>query len=94
MPGEMYECELKRLFKQAGISSWRWVVVPVTSVASTPRDGGIRCRHCYGRVRVHKQHVPHGPADHVEHLRRRDSENCRGGHHFRGVHRMSDEPVG
>jgi hypothetical protein len=93
MPDDMYECEVKKLFMRSGAKIWQWAVVPVSSLGSTPQGGGIRCKHCYGRVRVHKQQVAHGPADHVEHLRRRDSENCKAGHHFNGMHRISDEPV-
>lgn len=93
MSGDMYECEVKKPFKLAGTNTWLWKTVAVASLGSTPQDGGIRCRHCHGRVRVHKQQVAHGPADHVEHLRRQDSENCLGGHHFKGAHRLSDEPV-
>lgn len=93
MPDDMYECEVKKLFKLNGVNTWQWKAVPVTSLGGTPKDGGIRCRHCHGRVRVHKQGVAHGPADHVEHLRRADSESCLGGHYFMGTHRSSDDPV-
>lgn len=90
---DMYECEVKTLFKKEGVKSWQWLVKPVSSLGSSPKSGGIRCKHCHGAVRVHKQQVAHGPNDHVEHLRHVDSVNCVGGHHFAGTHRMSDEPV-
>lgn len=53
----------------------------------------IRCMHCHGSVRVHKRQVEHGPADHVEHRSRQDSERCRAGVHFQGAHQMSLNPV-
>jgi hypothetical protein len=90
---QMYECEVKRPFKRNGVKTMEWTEVSVSSLGSTPVQGGIRCRHCHGAVRVHKQRVPNGPADHVEHLMRQDSENCRGGVHFKGTHRRSENPV-
>lgn len=93
MSGQMYECEVKKLFRWEGQNHWEWKVVPVSSIGSTPKAGGIRCKHCHGAVRVHRQQVKHGPADHVEHLRHQDSVNCQGGHHFAGTHRMSDDPI-
>lgn len=89
----MYECEIKALFKKDGIREFRWVVKPVSSLGSSGSQPGIRCMHCHGRVRVHKQQVANGPADHVEHLEREDSENCRGGSYFKGNHRLSQNPV-
>lgn len=89
----MYECEAKTLFKVDGQREWRWMKKPVSSIANSGTQPDVRCLHCHGKVRVHKQQVEHGPADHVEHLRRTDSENCLGGSYFKGVHRMSDEPV-
>jgi hypothetical protein len=44
-------------------------------------------------VRVHKKRVANGPEDHVVHCSGQDSENCRGGSHFKGNHRMSLKPV-
>ena len=93
MPSEMYEGAVKKLYQRDGRKSWQWKVVPVASIASTPEAGGIRCQHCRGHVRVHKRRVPHGPADHVEHLSTVDSTNCLGGHIFAGVHKISDHPV-
>jgi hypothetical protein len=49
--------------------------------------------HCQGEVRVHRQQVEHGPQDHVEHRSRKDSEGCKGGHYFQGMHRLSSRPV-
>ncbi len=90
--GKMYECEVKRPFKVNGVLEWRWVQKTVSALVSGNYPD-YRCMHCQGAVRVHKQQVDHGPADHVEHLRRADSENCLGGSYFKGTHRRSDEPV-
>jgi len=89
----MYECEVKKPFQREGRKVFEWVERPVSSLGSGPIKGGIRCKHCHGAVRVHKQQVGHGPADHVEHLSHADSVNCLGGHYFCGTHRLSDDPV-
>ena len=88
----MYRCEQKKLFKVNGIKEWRWKERDVAGLETGRRDD-IRCMHCHGAVRVHVQQVPEGPADHVEHMRREDSENCRGGSYFKGEHRRSQFPV-
>jgi hypothetical protein len=88
----MTECEVNRLFVKDGVKQREWVARPVTELVSGHNDS-IRCVHCQGAVRVHKQQVNHGPQDHVEHLARRDSEGCRGGHHYCGTHSMSSEPI-
>jgi hypothetical protein len=88
----MYECEVKLLHKIEGQKLWLWKVRRVSSLPSgSSRE--IRCMHCHGAVRVHKQRVEHGPADHVEHLHRSDAVNCRGGYEFCGTHSMSDDPI-
>jgi hypothetical protein len=86
----MYECDVQRQFQTAAGLEWRWKKEPVEFIADGNR---IRCTHCHGAVRVHRQRVAHGPADHVEHLSRADSTSCRGGHYFDGTHRMSSQPV-
>jgi len=88
----MIRCEQKKLYIKDGNRVWKWVEVPVSELLS----GGsleIRCMHCHGEVRVHKQQVEHGPSDHVEHRSRQDAENCKGGSYFTGNHKMSLEPV-
>lgn len=83
----MIKCEVVTLYKVDGKREYRWTIKPVTSLPSTGTKPGIRCMHCHGRVRIHKQ------KEHVEHLARRDSEGCRAGTHFAGVHKISEEPV-
>lgn len=88
----MTKCEQKKPFMRDGKKVWEWVEVPVSTLASGSR-ADVRCMHCHGAVRVHKQHVDHGPVDHVEHRSRQDSENCMGGIYFKGAHQMSSHPV-
>jgi hypothetical protein len=87
----MLRCEQRREYLITGIHEWRWKQVPVSEVASGAKD--IRCMHCHGAVRVHRQNVAHGPQDHVEHLSRQDSTGCIGGVYFNGEHRRSLQPV-
>lgn len=94
MSGLMEDCEVKTLFKVDGRREYRWTVKPVRTLPNSGAQPDIRCMHCQGRIRVHKQHVAHGPADHVEHLAHEDSVHCRGGHYFAGDHRLSTNPVG
>lgn len=98
MPGDlMTRCEQRREYKiKDGVEwrcEWRWKEVPVSAaIGAQPSD--LRCMHCHGAVRIHRQQVEHGPQDHVEHRSRQDSESCRGGHYFQGgEHRMSTQPV-
>lgn len=91
----MTQCQQKRQFmldEKTNKREWRWVVVDVSKALLMPQNA-VRCTHCHGQVRLHKQKVEHGPQDHAEHRSREDSENCRGGHYFKGVHRMSTQRV-
>jgi hypothetical protein len=88
----MTKCEQKKLFIRDGKKVWEWVEVPVSSMTSGGW-GDIRCVHCHGEVKVHKQYVKHGPADQVEHRSRRDSENCIGEIYYAGSHKLSSIPV-
>jgi len=94
MPGDlMKRCEIKTAYMRDGRKVPGWKEIPVSEL-STGTQPGVRCVHCHGGVRVHKQHVAgHGPADHVEHLDHQDSEHCIGGHFFLGEHRMSIHPA-
>jgi len=89
----MYQCEVKRPFKMKnGTKQLRWVVRDVAGLPSGSHPD-IRCMHCHGAVRVHRQQAEDGPADHVEHLSHQDSVGCQGGHFFAGTHRLSLNPV-
>jgi hypothetical protein len=93
MPDDlMTRCEQRREFLVDGQTEWRWKDVPVSDAIGAAA-GSIRCGHCHGAVRIHRQQVEHGPQDHIEHLSRQDSESCRGGVYFTGVHRLSTHSV-
>jgi hypothetical protein len=87
----MVECEMRRVFKIAGVKSARWIVRPVQGITPTPNS--LRCMHCKGPVRFRKQKFADGPADHVDHVNRADSETCEAGQHFLGTHAESASPV-
>lgn len=88
----MTNCEQKKMIRSKTGFDPTWVVTPVSSLTNDdPRS--IRCMHCHGAVQIHRQQVPNGPKDHVEHLSRQDSEHCQGGHYFKGTHQMSSDPV-
>lgn len=86
------KCEQKKQFAVGEGREWRWVEVDVSKAIGAPRHA-IRCLHCHGAVRIHKQQVANGPQDHVEHLSRQDSEHCRAGSYFQGTHKLSSQPV-
>lgn len=69
-----------------------WETTRVDQLTSWSRSS-VRCAHCYGAIRIHKQRVPHGPQDHAEHLFVQDSAHCKAGHHFTGSHKESSAPV-
>ena len=54
----MYECEAKRPFVENGVKVRKWTMVSVSTLDSGALPD-IRCRHCHGAVRVHKQRVEH-----------------------------------
>jgi hypothetical protein len=88
----MARCEQRRQYLVNGKREWRWKEVVISeAIGALSKD--IRCMHCHGAVRIHRQQVPHGPQDHVEHRSRKDSEGCKAGVHFKGEHRMSTTPV-
>ncbi|MBP1627348.1 MAG: hypothetical protein H6Q00_1823 [Holophagaceae bacterium] len=88
----MTKCERKALFARDGKKVKDWIIANVADIPSeNPPE--VRCAYCHGVVRIHRKHVDHGPTDHVEHVSRQDSENCKGGFHFKGDHRLSLSPV-
>ena len=93
MSDVMKRCQQRKQFKkQDGEYEWKWMEVAVSDALGAD-TGDIRCTHCHGAVRLHRQLVSHGPEDHVEHRSHQDSEHCKGGFHFKGEHRLSLEPV-
>lgn len=94
----IYECEVKRY--KVDLSKRRTPFWKVKSVAEAvvDNDTEFRCKDCHGPVRIHRKHVAHGPAPHVEHLVHEDSEYCIAGMHFNRAtdgrtHRISADPV-
>jgi len=88
----MTNCEQKKQFMLSSKKEWLWVKIPVSLVGASYE--AIRCMHCHGAVRIHRQSEDHGPEDHVEHRLRQDSENCEGGSiYVEGIHRLSLQPV-
>ncbi len=88
----MLRCEQRREYLVNGKHEWRWKEVAVSEAADAASKD-VRCMHCHGPVRIHRQQVAHGPQDHVEHRSRQDSKGCKGGIHFDGEQRMSTAPV-
>jgi hypothetical protein len=82
MEEKIYHCEAKKLFLKDGRKQWIWVGMPVKQALA---DGvtDFRCKDCHGAVRLHGKHVAHGPAPHIEHKSRCDSEYCPAGLYFR-----------
>ena len=89
----MMECERRTLYVRNGEKVGDWKRVKVADLDGSVSSRDIRCAHCHGKVRLHKQQVDHGPQDHVEHYSRQDSEGCPGGIYFQGTARMSSSPV-
>ncbi len=80
---KIYECEVKRKnLGKDGVKGLRWVAMPVKDALAEGATE-FRCKDCHGAVKLHGKHVPHGPAPHVEHKSRQDSEYCPSGFYFR-----------
>ena len=89
----MTRCEQKKEYRIDGHDSWRWVEVAASDVVGVSSEK-IRCVHCHGAVRLHRQQVGHGPKDHLEHRLKQDSTHCMGGIYYKGPpHQLSTQPV-
>lgn len=88
--GMMYECEVKVPYQRSHGIEYGWKMTPVDHTADTDL---VRCMHCEGAVSIYRKRKHDGPADHVQHRERQDSENCKGGSYFKGVHSTSTRPV-
>jgi len=93
---KIYTCEVKKLFLRDGEKRWEWRVSNVED-AIRAEATVFRCKDCFGAVKLHGKKVENGPAPHVEHKRREDSEYCSAGLYFHQnpgrVPRMSAMPV-
>lgn len=88
---KIYECEVKRPHqKKDGQRYWAWIQREVSLVGDTDP---VRCYECKGKVRIHRKRKANGPKDHVEHIRREDSEGCSLGDYFMGVQKPSSTPI-
>ena len=97
-PEKLYECEVKRRrVRAAGGYEPFWKVKSVKE-ALVDGDSEFRCKDCHGAVKLHKRHLATGPAPHVEHKLKGDSEYCVAGVYFREATdgrtpRLSGSPV-
>ncbi len=78
MNEKIYYCQVKKLYRQGDT----WVEM---SVREALEDGvtEFRCKDCHGAVKLHGKHVAHGPAPHIVHKSRQDSEYCPSGFYFK-----------
>jgi hypothetical protein len=78
----IYKCEVKKMYLRDGVKQLEWKTM---SVADAIRDRvtEFRCKDCHGAVRLHGRHIAKGPAPHVEHKSKQDSEYCPAGMYFR-----------
>ena len=78
-----YECEVKRLrVRAAGGYEPFWKVKSI-EVALEDNDTEFRCMSCGGAVKLFKRRSEEGPATHIEHKLKSDSEYCANGLLFR-----------
>jgi hypothetical protein len=79
---KFYECEVKRRrVRAAGGYESFWKVKAIT-VALEDNDTEFRCMSCGGAVKVFKRRSEDGPATHIEHKLKSDSEYCAAGIYF------------
>jgi hypothetical protein len=79
---KFYECEVKRRRVRAtgGYEAF-WKVKPI-AVALEDNDTEFRCMNCGGPVKLFKRRSEDGPATHIEHKLKSDSEYCSAGMYF------------
>lgn len=78
----IYECEVKRRrVKASGGYEPFWKVKAVAE-ALEDADTEFRCKSCAGAVKLVKRRSEDGPATHIEHKLKSDSEYCSEGMHF------------
>ncbi len=94
-----YECEVKRMRVRAtGIGYEPFWKVKTIAVALEDNDTEFRCMNCGGAVKLFKRRSEDGPATHIEHKLKADSEYCSAGIYFRKatdgrLARLSATPV-
>jgi hypothetical protein len=93
-----YECEVKRLRVRAAGGYEPFWKVKAIDVALEDNDTEFRCMSCNGPVKLFKRRSDDGPATHIEHKLKSDSEYCSAGLYFLKatdgrVARLSASPV-
>jgi hypothetical protein len=76
------ECQVKRRrIRATGGYEPFWKVKTIAE-AIQDSDTEFRCKDCGGAVKLFKRRTENGPAPHVEHKLKGDSEYCPAGIHF------------
>jgi hypothetical protein len=76
---KFYECEVKRRrVKTGGGYEPFWKVKAIVD-ALDDNDTEFRCKDCGGPVKLYKRRSEDGPATHIEHKLKTDSEYCAAG---------------
>jgi hypothetical protein len=93
-----YECEVKRRRVRASGGYEPFWKVKAIAEALVDEDTEFRCKSCSGPVKLFKRRTGDGPAAHLEHKLKSDSEHCAAGIHFLKATdgreaRMSQAPV-
>jgi hypothetical protein len=79
---KFYECEVKRRrVKATGGYEPFWKVKAIAE-ALDDNDTEFRCMSCGGAVKLFKRRSEDGPATHIEHKLKSDSEYCSAGMYF------------
>jgi hypothetical protein len=79
---KFYECEVKRRrVKATGGYEPFWKVKAIAE-ALDDNDTEFRCMNCGGAVKLFKRRSEDGPATHIEHKLKSDSEYCSAGMYF------------
>ena len=79
---KFYECEVKRRrVRAAGGYEPFWKVKTIAE-ALEDNDTEFRCKSCGGAVKLFKRRSEDGPAAHIEHKLKSDSEYCAEGMYF------------
>jgi hypothetical protein len=79
---KFYECEVKRRrVKATGGYEPFWKVKAIAE-ALDDNDTEFRCMNCAGPVKLFKRRSEDGPATHIEHKLKSDSEYCSAGMYF------------
>jgi hypothetical protein len=79
---KFYECEVKRRRVRASGGYEPFWKVKTIADALDDNDTEFRCKSCGGAVKLVKRRSEDGPATHIEHKLKSDSEYCSDGMHF------------